>query len=655
LTGTVLVIAIIVVIISRRDITRTVFERESHAVANTAELVALNIATRWSALLDDKIRMVRNERAGLMEIGTLLMSSLESFTEDEETGESSREEAQAEALDWLDGLRLDDEQREIFIYDENDVIVASMDPAQIGQDLSWAKDFNDQPLTTSMREEARMFGHGFTIYEYETASGQQESRFVHVRYLRPWNWALVVSDSSKSVIAQIEARKTELEMEVLQTLSTLVLAQNGFVVILADDGRLVVPPPPGRAELLEEGGAEFLKALSLARQAAPDDAVSIGFPFRYGGENWQAEYGRFRPLGWTMAALVPEEDLTLPARRLVSRLTAVSAAVFGLSLMGALFFAARLVRPLDRLTRFARALPEQDFLSPEGGPPAEIAALAAYSRDEIGLLASAFQFMDRRLRENILRLIQETSGRERLESELDIARSIQLGLLPLPMPEETRPFVDVRTRMVPAREVGGDLYDFFLLSDKELCLAIGDVSGKGVPAALFMAITRTLIRSAARDEKEPGRMVETINNRLSENNPNLMFVTLFLALLNIESGELRFVNAGHPPSLVVSKEGRTRRLEGLSGPACGIMEDRGYKTFQDRLEPGDLLIGYTDGVTEAVNLADEQYGEERLEKVLSRPDQSAEETASAILADVETFTSGAEPFDDVTLIVVKLS
>src|SRR5690606_40596543 len=134
-----------------------------------------------------------------------------------------------------------------------------------------------------------------------------------------------------------------------------------------------------------------------------------------------------------------------------------------------------------------------------------------------------------KLRENVARLMDETTARERYESELNIARDIQLGLLPVPLPADTGARVELHATMLPAKEVGGDLYDYFMLPDGRLCLAIGDVSDKGVPAALFMAVTNTLIRASAEDETSPALLMERVNNRLSENNPTLMLVTLFPA------------------------------------------------------------------------------------------------------------------------------
>ncbi|MDR0379176.1 MAG: SpoIIE family protein phosphatase [Candidatus Accumulibacter sp.] len=657
LAGTVFVIALFVAILSQRDITQTISERESRAIDNTVDLISLNIATRWSALLDSKIHMVRSERAQLMEIGTLLLSSLEGYAQEAEEGILTREQAQAAVQAWINRLLPEKSQRRIFIYDRNDRIVVSTDPAWIGRDMSGVRDFKGRPLAEAMREESRMLDNGFTIYEIETLQGK-ENQFVHFRYFQPWDWVVSVSDSSEAIAAQVEFRKNALEAEVHQTLSSLVLAQSGFVFILADDGRFIVPPPQAYAKLLESsgGGPNFLSALSLEKNATGNIAASGAFRFHDGRRAWwQVKYAHFRPLAWTLVALVPEMDLILPAQQLVNRQFAIFAVVLGLSLLCAFFFTTRIVRPLTQLTRFAQALPEQDFLSDDSGVPGHIAALPTKSRDEIGHLAAAFLFMDQRLRENVLRLVRETTKRERIESELDIARSIQLGLLPLPLETSLSATLNLEARMLPAKEVGGDLYDYFMISGNQLCFVIGDVSGKGVPAALFMAITRTLVRSAAKDEDDPGRMMEAINDRLSETNPNLMFVTLFLGLLNLESNELRYVNAGHPPSILITRDGRARRLEGRSGPACGVQEGISYRTFSIRLDSGDTLLGYTDGITEAIDEEGTQYGEARLLEILGHPTKNAEETVAGLLADVEAFTAGTEPFDDITLIAAQLS
>ncbi|MDR2786752.1 MAG: SpoIIE family protein phosphatase [Candidatus Accumulibacter sp.] len=657
LTGTALMITFGVAVLSERGITRTVSERERHAVHNIMRLASLNVAALWSALLDDKILTVRAERARLMEIGVLVRAILENHAQEAETGFLTREQAQTVARDWVNRLPLENQIR-VLIYDRDNRILSSTDPGRIGKDISGLQDFKGRPLANTMREESLGVGHSFAIYAEETAR-DSEARFAYFGDFGVWGWTLVVSDSARTITRQIASQKAEMEAKIHEILSPLVLTRSGFLFILTDDGRFIIPPP---RDFLEKAGGEE-RARDVLRAAprepsgaedAPDSSPRVFRP-TVGGESWRAESTYFRPLAWTLTAMVSEADISLPARQLVNQQAALSALILCLSLLCAFFFAARIVRPLTQLTRYARALPEQDFLSPESGVPGHIADLPDRSRDEIGLLAAAFLFMDQRLRENIRLLVRETVARERIESELDIARSIQLGLLPTLLPASFAAFLSLEARMLPAREVGGDLYDYFMISERELCVVIGDVSGKGVPAALFMAISRTLVRSAARDETDPGRMMRMINNQLAENNPNLMFVTLFLAILDCDNGELRYVNAGHPPPILITKDGAARRLEGRGGPACGVLENASYRASSVRLAPGEILLGYTDGITEAVNGEGEQYGEARLLENMGHPARNAQEAAVCLLADIEAFTAGTEPFDDITLIAVQLS
>lgn len=657
LAGTVLTITVLIAIISQHGITQTVSERESLAVHNTVELVSLNITTRWSHLLDEKIRAVRNERARLMEGGALVYSVLEAYAWEAQNGLLTQDQAQAIAQTWINRLSFEN-RRKVWIYGQDNRIVSSTDSSLIGRDISGLLDFKGRPLAETMREEGRDFGYGFVVYNFLGADGEG-TRFAHFRYFGPWDWIVTVSDSTKAITEQNDSKQAELVKEMRDILSPLVLAQSGFVFIIADDGRFIVPPPEAYLSLFEvkEGDSDSLAAVvRLHEESRAENALaSRVFHFRTGKESWRGEYVHIRPLAWTLVALVPETDLILPARQLLDRQAAISTVILCLSLLCAFFLAARIVQPLTQLTGFARVLPEQDFLSSESRVPAHIAALPGRSHDEIGHLAAAFLFMDRRLRENILRLVRETTTRERIESELDIARSIQLGLLPDPLELSPHPSLSLKAVMLPAKEVGGDLYDYFMLSDRALCFVIGDVSGKGVPAALFMAITRTLVRSAGRNASDPSQMIQIINDRLSETNPKLMFTTLFLGVLDLDTGELDYVNAGHPPPILITREGRAVKLEGRGGPACGVMKNLPYRSFSVHLDSGDTLLGYTDGVTEAVDGEGTQYGEARLLDILAHPVKEAEEATARLLADVENFTAGTEPFDDITLIAVRLS
>lgn len=415
---------------------------------------------------------------------------------------------------------------------------------------------------------------------------------------------------------------------------------------------MVAPPPSDHADLLAAVDRDTGKPLSDLLAPARTSGQPLQVSLNAAGNAWVIKALYHKPLGWTLVAAVPRHDLTAPAERLVNRLAALFLGLLALALLGAWLMAARITRPLDLLTRYARQLPEQDLTAPIEAP-ARIAALPSRHNDEVGRLASSFLFMQRKLGENVARLMRETSTRQRIESELNIAHDIQLGLLPFPLAGEIRARVDLCAVMRPAKEVGGDLYDYFELPDGRLCWTIGDVSGKGVPAALFMAITRTLIRATAEDETDPARILYRVNNRLAANNPNVMFVTLLLGVLDLATGDLAWANAGHPPPAVIAADGAVRLLEGRSGPACGVQEDLPYLCLSARLAPGETLVGYTDGITEAMDPENRQYGEERMLPLLSAMPDDAADLAKRLVGDVDAFAGEAEQFDDITLVVIR--
>jgi sigma-B regulation protein RsbU (phosphoserine phosphatase) len=243
-------------------------------------------------------------------------------------------------------------------------------------------------------------------------------------------------------------------------------------------------------------------------------------------------------------------------------------------------------------------------------------------------------------------------ARLRMEDELNVGREIQMSMLPLIFPAfPRRGEFDVYALLEPAREVGGDFYDFFLIDDDNYCMCVGDVSGKGVPAALFMAVTKTLIKSRASNDFAPSSILTHVNNEISRNNDASMFVTIFLAFLDLNTGELRYSNAGHNPPYVRRADGELARLDQRHGPVIGALEGMVFAQDSVKLAAGDLLFAYTDGVTEAMDEEQNLYDEHRLVKVLSSLESSsAEESAKASLADVREFQGQAEQADDITII-----
>ncbi len=256
---------------------------------------------------------------------------------------------------------------------------------------------------------------------------------------------------------------------------------------------------------------------------------------------------------------------------------------------------------------------------------------------------------------NLIRERETQRTKELIEGELRVAREIQMSIVPKifpPFPE--RPELDVFAVLEPAKEVGGDLYDFFLLDDDHLCFTVGDVSGKGVPASLYMAVTKTLIKAKADIKLGPDEILYRVNNELCEDNDSGMFVTEFLGILTISTGELVFSNGGHNIPYLRRQNGEVAPLPKVPGVALGVMEDFEYFCASVQLEAGDSLVLYTDGVTEAMNPAGELLREERLENILRELNgKTAQEEVGHILHSTRQFMNGANQADDITILVIK--
>ena len=203
--------------------------------------------------------------------------------------------------------------------------------------------------------------------------------------------------------------------------------------------------------------------------------------------------------------------------------------------------------------------------------------------------------------------------KDRMEAELNVGRDIQMSMMPQDFPEGPGcESFSLYARLEAARELGGDFYDFFFLDESRLCFCVGDVSGKGVPAALFMAVTKTLIKSAAAGNQSTAAILTRVNDTLSADNEGCMFVTLFVAVCDVHSGEVTYTNAGHNPPYITGANGNTVRLGTRHGPVAGAMNDIAYREDAVVLKPGDTLLMFTDGVTEATSTSSELFSEVRL-------------------------------------------
>ncbi|MHC5027422.1 MAG: ATP-binding SpoIIE family protein phosphatase [Planctomycetota bacterium] len=273
-------------------------------------------------------------------------------------------------------------------------------------------------------------------------------------------------------------------------------------------------------------------------------------------------------------------------------------------------------------------------------------------RDE---LMAEVQARNVELQESLENLRRTTSAKERMESELNVGQEIQMSMLPLEFP----PFPDrheftIFAKLIPAREVGGDFYDFFFIDEDHLCVCVGDVSGKGVPSALFMAVTRTLIKATAKEDASPASIMTRVNDELTERNESCMFVTVLVGILNVDTGRFRFTNAGHNPPYIKHGDTTLTRLDERHGPVIGGMPGLTYKEGEAVLARDDLLVMYTDGVTEAMSPVDSLYTEKRLARLIGDSSLvSVEDAVRAVLNDIDVHAAGAEQSDDITVLAVR--
>ena len=280
-------------------------------------------------------------------------------------------------------------------------------------------------------------------------------------------------------------------------------------------------------------------------------------------------------------------------------------------------------------------------------------------KDEIGTLARAIGRMETDIVQYVENLTAVTAEKERIGTELNVATQIQADMLPRifpPFPE--RDEFDIYATMTPAREVGGDFYDFFLVDQDHLAVVIADVSGKGVPAALFMVIVKTLIKNHTQTGMAPDQVFETVNRQLCENNEAGMFVTAFLGVLEISTGRFTYVNAGHNPPLAALGGRPYDWLPSKRGFVLAGLEGVRYRQQEIVLCPGDSIFCYTDGVTEALDPADALYSEARLRAFFRGRDLEGRplaEQLDLLRRDIAAFAAGAEQADDITMLLLRIN
>lgn len=403
-------------------------------------------------------------------------------------------------------------------------------------------------------------------------------------------------------------------------------------------------------------GAPYSSAPELLRRALRTGTTTIG-DYQDATGSWRSRFAPVRAKDGSVYALcadIPtsaiEKDLF---QRLLSTLGIGGLSFVLMSLVGG-YYVSRMTRRVEGLVRATEEMGATGFAA-AAPARARLQALSATSNDDVSEIAGAIMRLEEALQHYVGRLTSTTAAKERIEQELKIAHDIQVGLLWKRFPPyPDRPEFELFAMIEPAKEVGGDLYDFFWVDDHRLFFVIGDVSDKGVPAALFMAVTKTVLTTSMLPSFSLSEVVGRVNDYLAENNPSVMFVTLFAALLDVRTGEIEYCDGGHNPPYLVTGDGRATMLPKITGLALGFSPGFQFQSEKVMLSRGDAIFLYTDGVTEAMDPVHHQFGEARLEEALRRRNGgSLPELLKGVMEEVVQFAAGAAQSDDITMLALR--
>lgn len=639
--------AVPIILLTFREINDMSLRRERESFGNAVLLVEDNIGSRYLSLLANNILGVMQHKNQLRQMAILTRTTwLDMEGLPDGAGERVIGSWARPLLGF--GLHLDlFEASGARILGSPLIRELAMDPERT--------DLKGRPIATMMRHERLPADGMFAVFGLDQdlvgvlpgAPGPLLVYFLPV----PEREAVIALAMQLSDM-QKEAAATERQIadSTQEKFDSLELHENGFLALISGESRILAfkGNPQGREE-----GFIPREGLELAREKGFVDFSDQ--EARAGSRVFRIAY--FKALDWYIVAAVPRDEMEAPARILLRRMVAFALGSAVLSVLGMLLVTARLIKPLRTLTGQAQALASIDLTQATSDRDAGDSPLLALARelpvgqrDEVGTLAAAFGDMGRALDQNIRTLMETTTVKQRMEGELNAARDIQMGILPA-ADAPAHPDCLVASFLEPAKEVGGDLFDYFQVADGRQAIIIGDVSDKGVPAALFMSMTVTLVRFALAQISDPAEVMTRINDRLSENNPGCMFVTLFIGIFDPATGELEYANGGHCQPLVTGPDGSVRAIEGMSGPVVGAMSGLPYELHRTVLGAGETCLLYSDGVSEAMDEERRLFGEDRVEALLAaHGGDTPEKILRHVYEAIEAHRGNAAQSDDITML-----
>lgn len=646
----------IIISISNKEIGDAMLNHQNMLSKHVLSLVELNIKGGYHNLIIEKIDSVTRHKQLLKNRIDLMIRMIDRQQVHSRKYGLPEDSAKQLILKWISGSGKE-YQGQSFVADKDLMIIAHPDPALIGVHIANFKGMKQKSIAENLASATSLSGPVISVVNWEIPGLATQKVLVCIQHYKPWDWYIGTVVNIGDI--EIESRrKLEKIVKTLEkTFEEIRIEETGFAFLFDSVFNVLAITDQKISKSFQV--AMNNRTGNLLLQDMVDSAVEksgfLSFESDQFGDGQMIAYvSYFKPLGWYIGITVPMAEIKRPAKEIVSK----QSGYIGLILFGAILLTAWLVsrisKPLNILAGRVKAFSDTDLTRGEDEDE-YLQTLAGTYKDEVGRLADAFVFMKKELKDNIRKLIETTAENERIEGELNIAKDIQLGLLPKTFPPfPDRSDVDIYASLEPAKEVGGDLYDFYFIDERQLCFTIGDVSGKGVPAALMMAITKTLIKTSASKKISPADIMIEVNDAISSDNPQSMFVTLLVGVLDLETGRISYANGGHNPPVHICSDRPPYYVKASSGPVVGIMDEIPYGELELTLKPGEALFMYTDGVTEAQNPDKEFYSEETLlERITSQTDASSQALIRNIKSDLSLFADVEPQFDDIAMLMIK--
>ena len=451
--------------------------------------------------------------------------------------------------------------------------------------------------------------------------------------------------------------------------------QGGYICVINSSGSVIFAPEGNGVfdvKLSDEASdirqsdnkelAEFVSAVLTEQQSLTEITVGSKVYYMTGSP--------MPTIGWAVVSFIEKDITEQPTQQMMNEYDRINqeasskfdegtshsknttlvmiGVILVLGTAAALAVAGRVVKPLERMTRRMSELSDNDLLFEMED--------TYRTGDEVEMLAEAFAALSKKTTDYINQITVITAEKERIGTELELATKIQADMLPNIFPAfPERPEFDIHASMTPAKEVGGDFYDFFLIDDDHLAMVMADVSGKGVPAALFMMMSKILVGNYAMMGGAPSKVLEQVNTQICKNNDEEMFVTVWLGVLEISTGRVTAANAGHEYPIIRKPGGKFELFKDKHGFVIGGMDGMTFKEYEFTLEKGGTLFLYTDGVAEATDTNNELFGTDRMLETLNKdPDASPKELLKNMKQAVDEFVGEAPQFDDLTMLGLKL-